>query len=365
MSEYILILIWFLFVVFITQLKEVQRVETVNNKSVKRYKPWFAFLVFLPIIIMAGNRGWFVDTGTYIRSFRNMPSSLVDIPSYIRGVKKDQGFYGCSAVLKTFIGNDYVVYLTIIALIQGCAIIKVFRKYSIDYALSVFLFVVSTDYISWMYNGIRQFTAVTIIFAATPLMLKKKYLSVLAIIWIASTMHQSALIMIPLVLIAQGKAWNKKTLAFIVGALLAITFIGQFTNILDSALSDTQYVNVVSDYTSWEDDGTNPLRVLIYSIPAILSFFGRRDIRRLGDPIINFCTNMSIISMGLYIISMFTSGIFMGRLPIYISLYGYILLPWEMKNLFTQQSKRIVYIGLVGFYLLFYYFQMHMIWGLF
>ena len=64
---------------------------------------------------------------------------------------------------------------------------------------------------------------------------------------------------------------------------------------------------------------------------------------------------MSIISTGLYVVSMFTSGIFIGRLPIYFSLYNYILLPWEIENLFTERSKKLVYIGLIGFYLLFYY----------
>ena len=74
---------------------------------------------------------------------------------------------------------------------------------------------------------------------------------------------------------------------------------------------------------------------------------------------------MSIISTGLYIISMFTSGIFIGRLPIYFSLYNYILLPWEIENLFTQRSKKIIYIGLIACYIVFYYYQMHIIWQIF
>ena len=117
-------------------------------------------------------------------------------------------------------------------------------------------------------------------------------------------------------------------------------------------------------FKEFKDDGTNPLRVLLYSIPAILAFMGRDRIRKENDSLINLCTNMSIVTMGLYVVSMFTSGIFLGRLPIYASLYSYILLPWEIRHLFALQSRRIVLLGLLGMYLLFYYYQMHFTWGL-
>ena len=74
---------------------------------------------------------------------------------------------------------------------------------------------------------------------------------------------------------------------------------------------------------------------------------------------------MYIISMGLYLVSMVTSGIFIGRLPIYCSLYGYILLPWEIEHLIKPRSRGMVYIGMIGAYLLFYYYQMHITYGMF
>lgn len=116
--------------------------------------------------------------------------------------------------------------------------------------------------------------------------------------------------MLPFMLIAQGKPWNKRTLLFLATTLLVIIYIGKFTTILDNAMQETQYANMVSDWTSWQDDGTSPMRVLVYSIPAILSFIGLKFIQRENNPVINFCTNMSIISAGVYLVSMVTSGIF-------------------------------------------------------
>ena len=356
-SQYILILIWIGFMAIISNLIYMKRFELVCGEKVERYRWLFAILIFVPIVWMAGNRGWFADTGLYITNYQEMPSNLLELPNYVANVTKDKGFSAVSVILKTILGSEYTPYLMVLAAFQGISLVCFFRKHSPDYILSIFLFIASTDYLSWMFNGLRQFMAVTIILFATPLMLKKKYLPLICVILLASTMHQSALLMIPFVIIAQGEAWNKKTLLFIAATLLAVVFVDQFTNILDDTLSGTQYVNVVSDYTSWNDDGTNPLRVAVYSIPAILSLLGKKRIQAEHNLVINFCTDMSIISMGLYLISMVTSGIFIGRLPIYCSLFGYILLPWELKKMFTWESRRIAYIGLVGAYLVFYYYS--------
>ena len=364
-NQYTTIFLWIGFIALIYRRIPVQKKENVCGEEVNRLTWWFAFLVFIPIIWMAGNRGYFSDTINYIFSFRDMPNSLSEFSSYLSIVTKDKGFSALSLFIKCFITEDTMWYLTIIALIQATSLIAFFRKYSYSYVISVFLFLASTDYISWMFNGIRQFCAVIIILFGVPFMLKKKYVPLLLLILLASTFHQSALIMIPFVLIAQGEAWNGRTLLFIGMAILAVLFLSEFTTLLNDSLEGTQYTHMVSDYTEWEDDGTNPLRVLVYAVPTILALIGRKTIREEKNPLIHFCTNMSIISTGLYFISMFTSGIFMGRLPIYVSLFGYVLLPWEIEHLFRAETKKIIYISMVSGYLVFYWYQMHIIYHIF
>ncbi|MBR3017165.1 MAG: EpsG family protein [Clostridia bacterium] len=337
--------------------------DEISGESVWRINPYFAFFVMVPVIWMAASRGRFGDTGLYISIYKNMPSLLKDIPRYIETVNKDKGFAFFSAVIHCINGNVNFYFL-IIAIIHSLSIVVFFRKYSLDYVFSIFLFIASTDYLSWMFNGIRQFTAVALILFAVPWILRKNYIIPFIIILIASTMHQSALLMIPVMFIAQGEAWNWKTLLFILATLVMIAFVGQFTSLLNDALAGTVYKNVVSDYTSWNDDGTNPLRVLLYSVPAIISFFYREQIRRQSNELINLCVNMSIVSMGLYLLSMFTSGIFFGRLPIYCSLYGYILLPWEMKAIEEERYGKTINVLLVMAYLVFYAYAIIVQWGL-
>lgn len=365
MNQYILIIGWIGFMALFAYEMRFVRPERVNGKLALRY-PWLlAAIAFFPVVWMTAHRGRIGDTFAYIKTFANMPESMEQIPAYMQTIEKDPGFYCFAALIRSVIGNRPVIYFFILAAIQGIILVAVYRKYSEDFFLSIFLFISSTDYISWMCNGVRQFMAVVFVFAAAGLMFHKKIIPVIIMILFASLFHQSALIMIPIVLVAQGRAWNSRTIVFLVLTVLAIFFVNEFTNLLEEALSYTQYENVVSDYQAWKDDGTNPIRVIVYSIPAIISFFGRKHIKCENDTLVNICVNMSIATTGLYLISMVTSGIFLGRLPIYCSLFNYILLPWELNHLFTRQSRTLIYGCMVLLYLVLYYYQMHIIFHVF
>ena len=364
MSQYILILIWIMGMFLVKELVNVGYTPVyISGKKEYRVSMAFATFAFAPVIIMTTFRRWVGDTEAYRRAFNDLPDTIIGLLTRLPEVKKDAGFTVLGGLIKCMINSD-IFYFFVIAVIQGMILVHVYRKYSTDYLFSVFLFIASTDYISWMFNGMRQFTAVTLMFAGTKFMLQKRWVPTILIILLASTMHQSALLMIPIVIIAHGQAWNTKSIMFLAATLVAVVFVDQFTDILDIAMQETQYSSMVSDWTSWGDDGTNFFRVLVYSVPTILSVIGIKYIRQANDPVINFCTNMSVVSTGLYIVSMFTSGIFMGRLPIYASLYNYILLPWEIKNMFTKQSARLVTLCALAAYVVFYCYQVFIQYGM-
>ena len=366
MSDYLWILVWLAAMALFQHFFETKKNETVLGKKERRTAWWFAILVMSLLVYLAVNRSRYVgDTNTYIKTFNNSPTSISDFMEYYNGRGKDKWFYAVVALIHIFISKDYKVYFLILLCFQAYSLVKLYRKYSTDYFAAIYIFVTCGDYVSWMHNGTRQFTAVTICLLATTWMIEKKYIPAALTILLASQFHQTALLMIPIFFICIGKPWNKRTLLMLLGVVAAITFVTQFTNLLDTALEETQYENVVSDWKSWNDDGTNPIRVLVYSIPMIISIVGLRHIRKVDDPVINFCTNMSIVTTGLYLVSMVTSGIFIGRLPIYASLYSNgILLPWELKHMFNRDSSVLIHIAMYIGYLLLYFYQMHFAWGI-
>ena len=238
MSNYYLILVWIFFVAVLSAVTNVQRKEVVCGKTEYRFRPLWAFVIFVPLILWAGYRGYVGDTGAYIRAFADMPVSPGGISAYMETITKDKGFYFLSALIKTVINDRVHLYFVIISFIQVYFQIRIYRKYYMNYVVSFVLFIVSTDYISWMFNGMRQFLAVTITFIGIKFILDKKYVKAIVLILIASLMHQSALLMIPFIFIVQGKAWNKKTLLFILAVIAVVVSVGEFTNILDSVLAE-------------------------------------------------------------------------------------------------------------------------------
>ena len=60
----------------------------------------FALILFAPIIIWAGMRGDFQDTGLYRELFTEMPSALSGMNEYLQTVDKDLGFSVFSIILK-------------------------------------------------------------------------------------------------------------------------------------------------------------------------------------------------------------------------------------------------------------------------
>lgn len=359
LTNYWWLLIWIFIGGSILTMLFTQRQEVILGEVVTRWNMIPAILLMLPYTVWAGFRGSFVDTNAYRKLFIEAPSSLNQINEYLATVSKDKGFSVLMIFFKSIIGNSDIMFFLIIAIFQSICLVYIFRKYSSKYWISIFLFVLSTNYISWMLNGMRQFIAVCICFACTDLMLKKKYIPLIVFILIASTIHGTAIIMIPLVFIAQGKAWNKKTLFLVIGTIIAIIFISQFTGLLDMLTNGTQYEGFLESEVLKNDNGTNPIRVLVFSVPAIISFIYKNKIQKINDDVINFCTNMSIITSSMYVISMFTSGILLGRLPIYTLMYTYILLPWELDNLFNKYVSRLLYFSMIILYIGFFYYQIH------
>ena len=336
---------------------------TINGEKEHRYTWLPVLLVVIPMILTTAMRSSAIgDTSAYIAGFRNTIPSFSSIPTLLAQEGKDKGFGIFNILIKMVIGEHYRLYFGIIAAICLFCVTLIYRKYSSNFAMSMFLFLASSDYLQWTHNGMRQFIAVCIIFAATDLLLKKRYIPYLLITLLASTIHATALLMVPICFIVQGRAWNIRSLLFTIAVLIAINFSGALSDLIVDFMSDTQYSGEVDQFLATE--GTNIRRVFVFAIPPVLALIFRRYLNAAHTPILDLSTNMSIISMGAYIISAVTSGIFVGRIPIYFSLYNYILLPWLVENVFDKKSHKLVYAALIACYMYFYYYQVTVAWNL-
>lgn len=345
-------------------------ISNITSKQVKisekiyenRSRLLIAIIAILPIIIFAGCRSSVADTSVYIASFNDYPNNLSSAYNMIfDSTRRDPGFLFISVLIKQFISTDYTVWLSIIAVISGIGVMIPLYKYSCNFGVSIFLFVASCQF-TWMFNGMRQFLVASIIFGCTGLLLRRSFIPYAIIVCLLSTIHISALILLPAYFIVTGEPWDKRTMLFISLIILAILFTGKFTGLLEDAVENTNYASSMKEFKA-TDDGTNPIRILVESVPVIIAFMYRKKIKDRLTPIIKLSINMSLVASGIYIISKITrSGIMLGRLPIYFSMYNLILLPWLIKYIFNNQEKRLVYYIMFLCYLGFFYYQMVIAW---
>ena len=174
--------------------------------------------------------------------------------------------------------------------------------------------------------------------------------------------HVSVIVALPIYFISLGKPMNKRTLLLLGLIALAIVFIGRFTGLLAGTIEGTNYERSSAEITS-TTNGTNIFRVLFFSIPTVLLLVFRKKIPSNTSPIISFSINMSLVGSAFYVLSAFTNGVSIGRMPIYFTLYNYFLIPWEIKTFFKKESQKTVLFVFIAVYFIYYLYQMWS-WGL-
>ena len=183
------IFIWLFFVGLMAKQLKLYNIENVNGVIVKRWHWISAVILFFPIFWLACMGPAINDIPMYLSAYKLLPSSFMGILQYLSTMESGQGFVIIEWLIKSVFGNSFTAFRVIIALIHSIPIIYIFRKYSEDYWIAIYLFVASSVHIGWMMNGLRQFIAVAIILFALPYVINRKYMKAIFIILLASTIH--------------------------------------------------------------------------------------------------------------------------------------------------------------------------------
>lgn len=356
MNEFRFLLVWIAIFALLQQNMVFTEPLEEHGTIQKRWRLVWAFVLFFPIFHLAAFGPVIGDTGAYISIYEALPDTWQELWKRVLETASGRGFIFFEALIKIVFGNNIVAFRVFLATAHSIPIILLYRKYSKDYLISVFLFVATCCHISWMMNGLRQFLAAVIIYAATTFTIRKKYLLSTIMVLLASTIHSSAIIMLPVVFIATGSAWNKRTMLFIIVAVISAFAFSRNNELMDSLLIGTEYEGAVEYWTALGDDGASPFRVLVSSVPVILALIERESLNLKKDAVMNFLVNMSIVNLGLYLIAMVTSGIMIGRLPGYTGLYNHILLPNILHTSFRKENRRVITIWMVLFYLIYFWY---------
>lgn len=337
------LLLWIGLVAFVAYTAKLKRPETVLGQQTERYSLLFAAVVFLPVFIFTSLGEIRADIGVYISNFKILNMSLSEVFATWQTNDKGSGFVLIEVIIKNIFGNNQDAFRIVFGLIQSIPLVLIYRKYSEDYVFSIFLFITSGCYYGWMMNGLRQFVASCIIFAALPLLIKRKYIPLIPVLFFAISVHKAAMVMIPVILLVQFKPWSKITIIMLlVLAVVLYFYVG--------------HSDWMSEETLQTSKGSNPLRIVIAAIPMVMAFIGRKKIAANNNQLINICVNMSAITVIMYIIASMTSGIMTGRLPGFTMIYNFILIPYLSKSVFDEKASKNIRNFFIIFYVAFFIF---------
>lgn len=336
------LLLWISLVAFVAYTSKLKRKETVVGQETERYSLLFASIVFLPVFLFTSIGEIRSDIGAYLDGFDKLSPSLNQVFQNW-WTDKGPGFTLIEVIIKHIFGNNREAFRIIFGLMESIPLVLIYRKYSEDYVFSIFLFIAMGSYNGWMMNGLRQFVATCIIFAALPLLIKRKFVPLILIILLAMTIHSSAMMMIPIFLVVWFEPWKKGILVSYIVFVIAL-FI--FVNNTD----------MLSEEILKNDNGANPIRIAISAIPVIIAFVGRKKIAADNNPLINICVNMSVFTTLIYFVATFTNGIGTGRLAIYTSVFNLILIPYLATNVFDERISKNIKMFFVLFYLAYFFY---------
>lgn len=302
----------------------------------------FTLLALLTLVFVSGLRSNIGDTFFYMHAYK---INRIDWAYIFEN--KDIGFGILQMLLQKISMNpQLLIFMT--ALITNGLIIMVLYKYCRLIEIGLYVFITSGLFLTSM-NGLRQFLAAAILFMGTKYLIDGNWKKYGFIVLLASSIHMSAIIMIPIYFLVRSKAWSKTTFLLLFLSVILVLGFNYFSELLFSALESTQY----GHYQSFSEGGASMLRVLVTSVPLLLAFMGRDRLRELF-PASDVIVNMAVLGVVFMLVS--TQNWIFARFYYYFGLYQLILIPWVVQS-FRERDRKLIYFGILIFYFVFFYYE--------
>lgn len=244
-----------------------------------------------------------------------------------------------------------VVLFILAAIITIWLCVSTIRKYSSDFCFSMLLFILLGCY-QGSFNGIRQYLAMSILFAGHQFIANKKLWKYIFIVFLAFCFHKSAIIMFPVYFVAQSRLSLKTVFIVIVSAILI-----RFS--YDSLLSGFSFLRgEEKDYDfSYFYSAVNPLRVFVTFAPLVVTLFGKKanHFQKYKDKF-QFYLMFSVINAGLSFATI--QSTYLARATIYTEVYATLMYP-ELIGSFYERDKRILKVVILILFLIYWLYSIY------
>lgn len=321
----------------------------VDSFATKQKNRLFYFFIFAALTIFLGLRTQYNDTYNYITAY----SKSVKFPefwdTFNPQLGANPGFTVTQACLKTIGLSSQSFLLLFSAISIGCSLYFI-KQYSINFALSLFLFFATNSY-TLTAAAVKQSTAIALSLIAIIFALKKKWVRYAILIVIAATFHPYVLLY-ALVPFLMFKPWTSKTY-ILLAVFVAIGFT--LNSLLGTIVDITSMIGDSYSEESFIGEGINIFRVLVANVPLFLTFIYRKYIFTESTRTENLIVNLSILNGAIMFVGLFGTAIYFSRMASYFTIMQCVALPWILSKL--PKSRKMFYTTamVIGYCLFFLY----------
>ncbi len=313
-------------------------------------------IIYIPLMIFMGLRDDIGDTNGYLTGYEVLNPTGV----FTNLSERNPGFTVLQNFFKLYITEDPHIFVLFITIISVILMVKAHARYSPMFALSAFVFFGSTE-VSYVFNGARQYLAIAIMLYSLKFAEEKKLIKYAICCALAFSIHQTAVVIIPAYFLANGKFLNIKIIGTGLATIAATAFSSLFIGYInDLFISDSVYSHYYD--TLVESAGINIFRVLVAAVPFVLCLIYKKRIDELNDNVLNYCANMSTLALAISVFSAASGGELLGRLAEYYLIYNTLTYPMILKRVVSKDISRILEIGLIIGYLIFFWYQFSITW---
>ncbi len=349
----------FIAILMITTSYTSRGINPINGRRFV-YSPYLLAVYAFVITFVAAFRLGFQDTEVYKGIYGYMGTDYSFAFNEELAIQ-DYGFNLFMIFLNQINPDPQFVVIVSSIIIYSCYF-YIIGKYAQDLPLSLLLLMM-LDLISSM-NGIRQVMAGAITLLGLSFIRDRKFIPYLLLVLLASTLHKSALVLIPLFFIISGKRLNLGIWFFLIFVATCFVFPGFAMNIMGDLLEDSVY----KDYLQNEST-MGFMRFLVALVPFILTILYcwvqqdnhdgeiKGHSRYLQQRLIDVLINMAVVSFGFMTLGM--RMVYFARLSLYFNCILPILLPTLFSGIFRKESAHFMRILSTVLYMVFYAYQIY------
>lgn len=317
---------------------QIEGKQTGKYHFLRRRSDIFMVIVIAWMTCLSFLRTSYNDTETYIFSFENAMSVAEGIKA---GTFTDWTGNPWSMLYRSLmhdITENYHIYFFFPAFLSSFAVIKLFKRYSVNPAFSILIFFSIGTYVTYI-AALKQCLAMFFLLLSIPYAIDRKYIRFYLLVLVAIMFHTHAFMfaIVPLLL---DKPWGKLTWILLGTTLFAMA---TYDVTLGAFMEYAQSIGaLVADDEVFDNHQINILRVMVYWVPAALALVFRNRLFHDSTRTENLFVNMSIVSAFILTIGLVQGANLYARMAAYFEIATAIALPWTIKKLFTKQSVQLV-----------------------